>query len=145
MKKILLILTLLFPAAVFGQPCSIDWSKISGGGTSTGATHRVTGTIGQPDTGITMGGSHYDVTGGFWSLISVAQPPGAPALYLSLGGNTVKVYWQDVAGWSLHQSGDLTVPVASWDASTGVTNSQGTNYWSSGLATGKLLFRLNHP
>src|SRR2546430_1488715 len=71
------------------QSYSIDWYKIAGGGgTSTGATYQVTGTIGQPDAGATMAGGNYSVTGGFWSLISVVQTSGAPTLYVDHVGNT---------------------------------------------------------
>jgi len=48
---------------------SIDWYKISGGGTSSGGTYQVSGTLGQPDAGGMLGGGVYSLTGGFWSLI----------------------------------------------------------------------------
>src|ERR1035441_53996 len=65
------------------QSYSIDWYKIAGGGgTSTGATYQVTGTIGQPDAGGAMTGGGYSVTGGFWLLISVVQTAGLPNLVI---------------------------------------------------------------
>src|ERR1039457_6971419 len=76
------------------QSYSIDWYKISGGGgTSTGATYQVTGTIGQPDASSAMSGGQYSVTGGFWSLIAVVQTPGAPTLTITHSGNRVTVSW----------------------------------------------------
>src|ERR1017187_9407108 len=87
------------------QSYSIDWYKIAGGGgTSTGATYQVTGTIGQPDAGGAMTGGNYSLTGGFWSLIAVAQTAGAPTLYIGQSVGTVTVYWQNVTGWSLQQN-----------------------------------------
>ena len=90
------------------QSYTIDWYKIAGGGgTSTGGTYTVSGTIGQPDASGAMTGGNYSLTGGFWALISVVQTGGAPTLYISHSGNTVTVYWQNVSGWSLHQNNSL--------------------------------------
>jgi hypothetical protein len=126
------------------QSYSIDWYKIAGGGgTSTGATYQVSGTIGQPDAGGAMAGGNYSVTGGFWSLISVVQTPGAPVLYISHAGNTVTVYWQNVAGWSLQQNDNLAVP-ANWSPSGGVTTSNGTNYLNLSSPSGHLFYQLQH-
>jgi hypothetical protein len=124
------------------QNYSIDWYKIAGGGgTSTGATYQVTGTIGQPDASGAMTGGNYSLTGGFWSLISVVQTSGAPTLYISHSGSTVTVYWQDVSGWSLQQNGNLSSP-SGWSGSGGVTTSNGTNYLNISSPTGNLFFRL---
>ena len=64
------------------------------------------------------------MTGGFWALISVVQTPGAPTLYVSQSGNTVTVYWQNVAGWNLVQDSNLATPMANWSASGGITTSK---------------------
>src|SRR5690348_14430606 len=91
--------------AAFAQSYSIDWYKISGGGgTSTNGQYAVTGTIGQADAGGAMTGGDYSVTGGFWSLISVVQTAGAPALFITQANNTVQVFWQNVSGWTLQQN-----------------------------------------
>ena len=101
---------MLFPAIGWAQQYSIDWYKVSGGGgTSTGGTYAVSGTIGQHDAGGPMTGGNYSVTGGFWALISVVQTPGAPTLYITGSGNTVSVYWQNVSGWSLQQINNLAI------------------------------------
>ncbi|HEY2328400.1 MAG TPA: hypothetical protein VGI63_01130 [Verrucomicrobiae bacterium] len=135
--------------AVFGacaQSYSVDWHKIpGGGGTSTNGQYSVTGTIGQPDAGSAMSGGNYSVTGGFWSLISVVQTPGAPTLCISHSGNSVTVYWQNVSGWNLIQNGNLATPVASWSASSGVTTNGGTNSITIVNPTGNLFFRLKNP
>jgi len=143
--KIILILSLLFPAVGFAQQYSIDWYKISGGGgTSAGGQYSVTGTIGQPDAGVAMTGGNYSLTGGFWALIAVAQMPGAPTLYIGHAGNSVTVFWQNVSGWSLQQNNNLAAP-AGWSASSGVTISNGTNYLNVAPTAGNLFFRLHNP
>ncbi len=83
---------LAFSIPVQAQQYSIDWYKISGGGgTSTGATYQVTGTIGQPDASGAMTGGNYSLTGGFWALISVVQTAGLPNLTIVHSGNSVIV------------------------------------------------------
>ena len=144
-KPVLLCLALLLCQSASAQSYSIDWYKIAGGGgASTGGTYTVNGTIGQPDAGGPMTGGNYSLTGGFWALISVAQTPGAPLLYISHSGNTVTVYWQDVSGWNLQQNGNLTSS-AGWSASGGVTPLNGTNYLTITPPTGNLFFRLKQP
>ena len=143
--KTILILILLFPAVGFAQSYTIDWYKVAGGGgTSTGGTYQVSGTIGQPDASGAMTGGNYSLTGGFWALISVVQTPGAPTLSISHSGNTVTVYWQDVSGWSLQQNNDLTVP-AGWSNNSNWTTLNGTNYLNITPPTGNLFFRLHNP
>jgi hypothetical protein len=124
---------------------TIDWYKVSGGGgTSTGGMYQVSGTIGQHDAGGPMTGGSYSLTGGFWALISVVQTPGAPTLYITVSGNTVTVYWQNVSGWSLQQNSNLAVP-AGWTGSSGVTPLNGTNYLTVTSPAGNLFFRLSNP
>ena len=113
MEKFLLFCLLISGLCLptLAQQYSIDWYKVAGGGgTSTGGTYFVSGTIGQQDAGGPMAGGNYSLTGGFWALISVLQTPGAPALYISHSGNTVTVYWQNVSGWTLRQNSSLANP-----------------------------------
>ncbi|MFZ1073664.1 MAG: hypothetical protein WAO21_09545 [Verrucomicrobiia bacterium] len=143
--RVILILSLLFPAVGFAQSYSINWYKVAGGGgTSTGGTYQVSGTIGQHDAGGPMTGGSYSLTGGFWALISLVQTPGAPALYIAGSGNTVTVYWQDVSGWSLQQNGNLSAP-GSWLVNSSWTTSNGTNYLTITPPTGNMFFRLSGP
>jgi hypothetical protein len=146
MKLFLSFLLLLATFGAGAQSYTVDWYKISGGGgTSTGGTYQVTGTIGQPDASGAMNGGNYSVTGGFWALISVVQTPGAPTLYISGSGTNVTVYWQDVSGWNLIQSGNLTTPVGSWSTSSSPTLTNGTNYLNLVNPSGNLFFRLKNP
>jgi hypothetical protein len=144
-------LTALVPSS-FAQSYSVDWYKIAGGGgTSTGGTYTVSGTIGQHDaSGAMSGGSvtgtnYYSVTGGYWALVNVVQTPGAPTLYISHSGNVVTVYWQNVSGWNLVQNGNLTTPIASWTASSSPTLTGGTNYLNLTNPAGNTFFRLKNP
>jgi hypothetical protein len=124
----------------------VDWNKISGGGgTSTNGNFSISGTIGQHDASAPLTGGNFSVTGGFWALINVVQTPGAPTLAISRSGNSVTVYWQNVSGWNLIQSGNLTTPVASWNASSSPTLTNGTNYLTLMNPAGNLFFRLKNP
>jgi hypothetical protein len=50
MKNPVLLLALVIPSISFAQSYSIDRFNIAGGGgTSTGTTYQVSGTLGQPD------------------------------------------------------------------------------------------------
>ncbi len=146
MKNLLLIWSLLWPSICSAQSYSVDWHKIAGGGgTSTNGQYSISGTIGQHDASGAMSGGNYSVTGGFWALINVVQTAGAPTLYISHSGNVVTVYWQDVAGWNLAQSGSLTTPIGSWAASSSPTLTNGTNYLNLTNPAGNLFFRLKNP
>src|SRR5271169_2983741 len=110
MKKLVLLLSLLIPALGFAQQYSIDWFKVAGGGgTSTGGTYVVNGTIGQHDAGGPMTGGSYSLTGGFWALISVVQTPGLPNLTITHSGNSVIVSWPDTGSYTLQQNANLAL------------------------------------
>ncbi len=131
---------------VLAQSYSVSWYKVSGGGgTSTNGSYQISGTIGQADASGAMSGGNYSVTGGFWSFIQVVQTPGAPMLYISPSGNVVTVYWQNVSGWTLVQTGNLTTPIGSWSASSSPTLNNGTNYLSVTNPAGNVFFSLKNP
>ncbi len=126
------------------QSYSIDWYKISGGGgTSTGATYQVTGTIGQPDASSAMSGGPYSVTGGFWSLIAVVQTAGLPNLCIAHSGNSVIVSWPNTASSTLQTNNNLA-SASGWNAYGGTVNTaSGTNSITISPPTGNLFFRLS--
>ena len=130
-----------FPAPA--QSYSIDWYKISGGGgTSTGATYAVSGTIGQPDAGGPMIGGSYSLTGGFWSLISVVPTSGLPDLTITHSGGSVIVSWPNTGSYTLQQNSNLGVP-SGWAASGySISTLNGTNSITITPPTGNLFFRL---
>ncbi|HEY3763185.1 MAG TPA: hypothetical protein VGN23_15675 [Verrucomicrobiae bacterium] len=145
MQKVALLAALILACSfsAVAQSYSIDWYKISGGGgASTNGAYSLTGTIGQPDAGMTMSGGNYSVTGGFWSLISVVQTVGAPPLYISHSGNNVTVYWQAAGSWTLKQTTTLSSSPAwsPYNPSPNLIN--GTNYVTITSPTGNLFFQL---
>jgi hypothetical protein len=148
MKTMFLLLGLLLPATGFAQSYSIDWHKIAGGGgTSTGGTYQVSGTIGQPDASGAMTGGQYAVTGGYWAAINVVQIPGVPNLLIvPNGANSVIIIWPDPAKntYTLLQNANLAT--TSWVTSGyTITNGFGTNFCTITPPTGNLFFRLAKP
>ena len=149
MKKVFLSILLTLVTLAVSAQYSIDWYKIAGGGgTSTGGTYQVSGTIGQPDASGTMTGGQYSLTGGYWAMINVVQMPGVPNLVIvPNGANSVKILWPDPATntYSLQQNANLAAP-ANW-ATTGysITNGLGTNFCTVTPPPGNLFFRLSKP
>jgi hypothetical protein len=129
--------------SIDAQSFSIDWYKVAdGGGVSAGGAFQMSGTIGQPDASGAMNSGNYSVTGGFWSLISVVQTPGAPPLYISSSGNMVTVYWQNVSGCTLQESSNCSA-LAGWTTcSYSPATSDGTNYVNITCTGRSLFFRL---
>jgi hypothetical protein len=143
-KTLTLFVGLLLPALGFAQQYSIDWYKIAGGGgTSTGGTYTVSGTIGQHDAGGPMTGGNYSLTGGFWALISVVQTAGLPNLTITfVGPNSVVVSWPDTGTYTLQQNSNLAG--GSWITSGyTITTSNGMNSVTIMPPTGNLFFRLS--
>ena len=106
-----IVAALLLPAGAMAQNYNIDWYKIAGGGgTSTGGTYSVTGTIGQPDASGSLTGGKYSLTGGFWAIYAV-QSPGAPVLTITQIGNKAIVSWDPtITGWTLQTNVNLATP-----------------------------------
>ena len=124
MKKLILLSTLLFPAFGFAQSYSIDWSTIDGGGgTSTGGVYSVSGTIGQPDAGGPMTNGQYSVTGGFWSLPTLVQTPGAPTLHITNAApGLATIWWTPPTPGFILQSTDSLSPTNWVNAPSGTNN-----------------------
>lgn len=79
MRTSLAILTTLLLGATLasagGGSFDIPWYTIDGGGgTSVGGAFELSGTIGQPDAGVTMTGGSYALTGGFWVGAASTNP-----------------------------------------------------------------------
>ena len=121
-----LLALLAITTSVRAQTYSIDWYKIAGGGTSTNGQYSLSGTIGQPDAGLAMAGGNYSLTGGFWSLISAVQTPGAPLLKITRSGTSVIVSWPSPAtGWKLQQNSN-GLETADWSDVTDTLQDDGT-------------------
>lgn len=115
MKTRLLLLAAglaLTPAARAAQ-YSIDWYSVDGGGgTSSGGTYTVSGSIGQPDAAPTaLTGGSYSLQGGFWPGLVVDSDTGAPALLIQLNGTAVNISWAPgTPGFKLEQADELANP-----------------------------------
>ncbi len=152
MKKRINLLALL--AVVFSayslpaQSYSIDWFTMDGGGgTSTGGVYSVSVTIGQPDAGPAMTGGNFSVTGGFWSLVSAVQTPGAPTLSIfRKPTNTVTVSWLSPStGWNLQQNTNHVSSV-NWSNVTATIHDDGaTKTHIVNPPTGNRFYRLAKP
>jgi hypothetical protein len=146
MKKLFLLLSLLFPTISFAQSYSIDWYKIAGGGgTSTGGVYSVSGTIGQHDAGGPMTGGNFSLTGGFWALYAV-QTPGTPVLSVKLTAtNTAQVYWPSPStGYNLQVNTSLAT--ANWGTPAETVQDNGTiKFIIVNPPTGNRFYRLVKP
>jgi hypothetical protein len=73
-SMLVLVAVGLSAAHAAGQSYEIPWYTIDGGGgTSSGGTFSLAGTIGQPDAGPTMTGGSFSLAGGFWAA-GFAEP-----------------------------------------------------------------------
>ncbi|MSU58561.1 MAG: hypothetical protein EXS35_10345 [Pedosphaera sp.] len=126
------------------QSYSIDWSTIDGGGgTSTGGVYTVSGTIGQPDAGA-MSGGNFSVAGGFWSLLSVVQSPGAPLLAITITPtNTAMVSWPSPStGFTLQQNTNSVASVNWSNVATSPTDNGTIKYIIVNPPSGNRFYRL---
>jgi hypothetical protein len=147
-KSLSLLLTgfvIANPMRLVAQSYSIDWHKIAGGGgLSAQGPYCLNGTIGQHDAGMTLAGGSYSLTGGFWSIISLA-PASAPVLTISHAGDSVVVSWPSSAtGFTLQQNTSLAT--TNW-VPTGysIATADGTNSITITPPAGILFFRLANP
>jgi len=110
------LLGLLFAVTrLSAQNYSIDWFTIDGGGgSSSGGSYTLSGTIGQPDAG-TLSGGTYALEGGFWPGIVVPSTGEAPTLFIQVFGANVVISWvPGTPGFTLEQTDNLSSP--SWSA-----------------------------
>ena len=131
------------------QSYSIDWFTIDGGGgTSTGGVYSVSGTIGQPDASSQpMTGGNFSLTGGFWSLLSVVQTPGAPLLsILRTTTNSAAVFWPSPStGWTLQQNTNGVSSVNWSNVTSGIQDDGTTRTFIVNPPTGNRFYRLKNP
>lgn len=104
----------LLPACARAQ-YAIDWFTIDGGGgTSSGGSYSLSGTIGQPDAGTLSGGS-YTLEGGFWPGLVVPSTGESPTLFIQFAGADVVISWAPATpGFMLEQTDSLGSP--SWSS-----------------------------
>jgi hypothetical protein len=148
-----LLLALLLagpPQLALAQNYKIDWFTFDGGGgTSTGGVYSVSGTIGQPEAG-TLTGGPYQLTGGFWGVVTAIQTPGAPLLSIErLGNGSVRVFWPlPATGFVLDQTTLLASPppAISWSQVPFPYQTNATHISITvPMPTDKKFFRLRKP
>lgn len=110
----LFVLSVLSIATALGQDLAIDWHTIDGGGgTSTGGSYTLSGTIGQPDASATaMAGGTYTLTGGFWAAAWPACTSFAPADFdrdCDVDGADLEVMWGCTGGPELPVTAGCTL------------------------------------
>ena len=138
---------LMVSAAVSARAQNYDlaWSTIDGGGgSSSGGTYSVTGTIGQPDAGVLTGGN-YTLVGGFWSAFAATpSSPASPQLSVSVSGQNVVISWPSPSsGFTLEQNSSLDP--ATWQAAPQTVQDNGTVISVTvPAAAGNMFFRLKH-
>lgn len=140
----LICLTLLFclTTAVAGTLAIDQFSIDGGGGTSSGGSFSVSGTVGQPDAG-KMSGGNFGVESGLWSLFSVVQTPGAPALKIILSNGTAILSWPVTAGtFQLQANPDLAIGTGWAIVPQNMTTNNGVVSVSLPLSPGSKFFRL---
>ncbi|MGO8677067.1 MAG: hypothetical protein ACLQVX_14500 [Limisphaerales bacterium] len=107
------------------QTYDLSWFAIDGGGgTSSGGTYSLSGTIGQPDAGVLSGGN-YTLTGGFWSA-AIATPiiPPSPQISISVLGQDITISWPAPStGFTLQQNTSLNP--ATWEPVRQTINDSG--------------------
>jgi hypothetical protein len=121
---------------------SITWFTIAGGGgTSSGGSYSVSGTVGQHSTS-TMSGGNYSLTGGFWSIIAAVQTPGAPVLTITQAGAQAIISWlASSTDFVLEKSPSLTT--GSWTpTSVTLTTNSGVISATVPAASGYQFYRL---
>jgi hypothetical protein len=91
-----------------------------------------------------MSGGTFTLQGGFWSVISVVQSPGAPTLSVSQNGSFLKITWRKPAdGWMLESTPALSVPTSNWNPVSPAPQDDGTNlYVTFSMPPGNAFFRL---
>ena len=145
--NVLLVMALCICAQrTLAQSFSIDHFVIAGGGgSSTGGTYAVHGTIGQPDAGAMSGGT-YSLVGDLWGAFAV-QAPGAPLLSIVSSNGAVFVSCiLPAPGWVLDQTLALTGTPPPW---TLVPFPYMTNATTIRITvpvpSGTRFYRLRHP
>lgn len=133
---------LLVAGVASAQNYTIDWYKIAGGGgTSSGGSYTLSGTIAQHDAAAQSSGGSYTLAGGYWSLYAV-QTPGLPRLSIARAvTNAVVVFWANTAVCTLQTKPNLSA--TNWtDYGGSISQAGGTNAATISPPTGSMVFRL---
>jgi hypothetical protein len=105
---VLVLATVFLLAASAHAQLNINWfTVVGGGGTSSGGSFTVTGSIGRPDAGVVSGGQ-FTLRGGFWPGLVVPSTSEAPTLFIQFSGDSVIISWlPSTPGFELETTVDL--------------------------------------
>lgn len=124
------------------------WTFTGGGGKAQHAGVALTGVIGPIAPALSPAtGGNYSLNGGFWSLLSVLQTPGAPLLAIALTStNTAMVSWPSTSTGFILQQNTNGIGTTNWTIVPTTPADNGTiKYIIVNPPTGNRLFRLFHP
>ena len=150
MKTLKLIpLLLLLATACTARSAEINWWTFTGGGgKAQNGSVALGGAIGPIAPALSPAtGGNYSLKGGFWSLLSLVQTPGAPSLTITLTAtNTALVSWPSPsAGFSLQQNTNGSGSVNWSNLATPPTDNGIIKYIIVNPPTGNRFYRLVHP
>lgn len=116
------------------------------GGTSSGGSFTLSGSIGQPAAGALAGGS-YQLLGGFWNDIITVPIAGGPTLTILRSGSDVILAWPlSATGFLLEATDNLSTSVITWTAVSQTPVPAGENQSVTvGAAAQARFFRLRRP
>lgn len=122
-KRFAILLFLISSFSAHAQSYSIDWFTIDGGGgTSSGGSYTLSGTIGQPDAG-TLSAGNYTLQGGFWPGVRVVPSPGeAPTMFIQRAVGNVTVSWSPATPGFVLEVNDTLSPGLWAPSPSGGTN-----------------------
>ncbi len=100
---------------------------LGGGGSSVNETFELTGSIGPPDAGPALGGSDFELQGGFWAIVPASPCPGDLngddfvdagdlATLLAAWGDCAPACPEDLDASGAVDAGDLATLLAGWGA-----------------------------
>ena len=138
-----MLLGLLAVVSALASDTALKASYISsGGGTSSGGTYTMSGTVGQPVTLISSNGQ-YRLEPGFWAMMSVISTPEGPAIAFQRTGNQVVFTWSEPPGTYVLQKATTLGNAADWQNVSQTPVQVGEqNALSLELAPGNQFFRL---
>ena len=123
---VLSLLLFVLAPRVHAATLDLPWFTFDGGGqTSSAGSLAVSGTIGQPDTGFSCGGS-FTIEGGFWA----SQTISLPRLAIRLAGQNVTLTWPSTAkysGFVLQETPSLSPPAVWTPVNAAVVAVNGVN------------------
>ncbi|MCI0536555.1 MAG: hypothetical protein L0Z50_15150 [Verrucomicrobiales bacterium] len=113
-----LFVSAFFAASTAHAQFSLGWFNAqTGGGTSSGGSYTLRGTIGQDGLGSSSAGS-YRVMGGFWSIAAAAEITGGSELLIEQSGVQLQLSWPAaLTGFVLQETTTLGTP---WTDASGL-------------------------